>query len=301
MFPPSFDYHRPGDVTEALDLLADLKDAAVVAGGHGLVPDMKAGTASPGALVDVSDLDLAGVAVDGETVRVGALATHADLAASERLREAAPVLAEAAGSVGDRQIRNRGTVGGNVAEAHPAADPPAAVLAADATVHARGPDGERAVPADDFFRGDGATALADDELVTEFALDSRPGAYERRTHPATGYATVGVAATVTVADGTVSEPRVAATGAADRPVRLTAVEEALVGVVLDDADGDGLASGETAERAAANAGESLDSDRFRSDAHASGSLRASLLPTYAEQAVARALDRAARGTGGGPR
>lgn len=304
MFPPQFDYRRAETVEAAVDLLASLEDAAVVAGGHGLVPDMKAGTANPGTLVDVGGLDaLAGVDADGDAVRVGALATHADLAGSAALADAAPVLADAAAAVADRQIRNRGTVGGNVAEADPAADPPAAVLAADATVRVRGPGGARAVPAGEFFRGPGETALAGDELVTELLVPRRAGgAYARRTDRATGYATVGVAAVVSVADGAVEGARVAATGAADGPVRLSAVEEALAGATVDGgAPADGSDVPEVAGRAAGRAGEALDPDRLRSDVHASGAFRARLLPTYAERAVGRALDRARDATGGGAR
>lgn len=309
MFPPRFDYRRADTVDEALDLLAAGGDAVPVAGGHGLVPDLKAGAAAPGTLVDVSGLDaLDGVEVDeeadnrdGDAVRVGALATHADLAASEPLADAAPALAEAAAAVGDRQIRNRGTAGGNVAEADPAADLPAAVVAADATVAVRGPDGTRTVPADDFFRGGGETALSADELVTELRLPAHDrGGYEKRTHPATGYATVGVAVVADVADGAVTDPRVAAAGVADRAVRLPSVEDDLAGAPVDDVDpavdgGDDIDLSTVAD----GAGDDLDAERLVGDAHASADFRVRVLPTFVERAVERVLGRP--GTGGGGR
>ncbi len=284
MFPPAFDYRRAGSVEEALDLLASRADAELLAGGHGLLPAMKTGRASPGLLVDVGDLDLAGIDPGDPTV-VGALATHADLADADGSWERAPVLAEAAAHVGDRQVRNRGTVGGNLAEADPAADLPAATVAADAALVVRGRDGEREVPAGAFFEGDGDTALDDAELVTEVRVPAAAGgAYARKTHPASGFALVGVAAVVATEGGTVTAARVAATGVTDRPVRLGPVESALVG---ESATTTAVAA--AAERAA----DDLDASRLRSDAQVSGEYRAALLSTYAERALASALDRAA--------
>lgn len=294
MIPGEFDYYRASTVTEALELLdahAD-HDPQLLAGGHGLLPSMKTGEASPEVLVDVGGVDALGdIEADATGVTVGALVTHADLAASERLREHARVLAEAAANVADRQVRNWGTIGGNLAEADPAADLPAAVVAADATIRARGPDGERAIRAKDFFVGREETALADDELVTAIFVPHREGAgaYAKKTHPATGYAMVGVAAVVAVEDGDVTHARVAANGVLDRAVRLRAVEDALVGVPADDSG----AVGDAAERA----GDDLDPDRLVGDAYASGEFRAHLLESYAERAIGTALERATGGEG----
>lgn len=310
MFPPQFDYRRAETVEGALDLLAASgdRDARPLAGGHGIVPDLKAGDASPDLLVDVSGVDaLAGIDADGGAVTVGALATHADLASSSVLRERAPVLAAAAEHVGDPQIRNRGTIGGNLAEADPAADLPAAVVAADATLHLRGPGGERTVPATAFFEGAGETALAEDELLASVEVPAHPaGAYVKRTHPATGYAMVGVAAVATVGEattavdgtatavdgaatavgeGTVTDAGVAATGVMDHAVRLRSVEDAVEGAPVD------LDVGAAAERST----EALDPDRQVGDAHASAAFRADVLPTFVERAVRTALDRVSNG------
>lgn len=290
MFPAQFDYRRADTVEEALDLLAASadRDARPLAGGQGVVPDTKADEAAPDLLVDVSGVEaLGGIEAGVDTVTVGALATHADLASSADLEATAPVLAAAAEHVADVQIRNRGTIGGNLAEADPAADLPAAVVAADATLHLRGPDGERSVPAGEFFEGSGETTLAEDELLSAVEVPAHQGgAYAKKTHPATGYAMAGVAAVAAVEGGAVTDARVAANGVMDRAVRLRGVEEALTG---ERADLD-------VARAADRAGEALDPDRQIGDAHGSAEFRAQLLESYAERAIETALTRAsARG------
>lgn len=288
MFPAECDYHRADDLEEALELLevhAD-RDPELLAGGQGLVQDMKARVESPEVLVDVGGVEeLAAIERDGDAVAVGALATHAELAAAESLRADARVLAEAAAQVADPQVRNRGTIGGNLAEADPAADLPAAVLAAGATVLVRGPDGERSIPAGEFVRGPGASALADDEVLVRVDVPATDGggAYARKTHPASGYATVGVGARVEVAEGAVAAARVGVTGAFDAPTRLPAVEEALVGAAADEVDVDAAA-----ERATAD----VDRGRLRHDHAVSGAYRAEVLPAYAGRALHTALERA---------
>lgn len=320
MFPPAFDYHRATTVEEALDLLkahggdrergddergegaatddggpdeasaSDDPDVAVLAGGHGLLPDAKAREAGPDVVVDVNEIDglrgIEGGDHGDEVVSIGALTTHAALADSPVVAERATVLADAAAAVGDVQIRNRGTVGGNLVEADPAADLPPAMVAADATVALAGPGGERTVPAGEFFEGDGATAIGEGELLTEIRVPSAPaagGAYAKKTHPASGFALVGVAATVGVTDWTVTNARVVATGATPAPVRLERVEDAVVGGAADD---------ETVAAAAERAGEGLDPDAVRSDEVASAEFRRHLLSSYAERALTDAVDRA---------
>lgn len=317
MFPAQFDYVRAGSVEEAIDLLrrhAD-RDASLLAGGHGLLPAVKADEAHPGVVVDVSDLAaLDGIDVDGfegrsspspsgdGALRVGAVSTHADLASSDRVRAHAPALADAAERVGDVQIRNRGTIGGNLAEADPTADLPAAVLASDATIRVRGGDGERAIPASAFFLGGGETDLRDDELIAHVRIPTaEAGAYVRKTHPATGYAVVGVAVAFETDGGTVVDARVAVTGVCDRPVTLPSVEAALEGLSIDDADSieDEDAIAAAAERAPAD----LESARTIGDHHASAEYRVGLVAPYAERAIERALDRAPATDGaaeGGP-
>ncbi|WP_115863606.1 FAD binding domain-containing protein [Halorussus litoreus] len=301
MFPGEFDYRRATSVEEALDLLATHGDSGaetvIIAGGHGLLPEMKAREATPEVVVDVSDLDdlrgiEAGEAPDEPTV-VGALTTHATLADSPVVRDSATVVSEAASAVGDTQIRNRATVGGNLVEAHPAADLPAAMVAADATLALVGRDGERTVPAEEFFRGDGDTAVEDgdpaienDELLTEIRVPSAPaagGAYAKKTHPASGFALVGVAASVAVTDWTVTAARVVASGATSAPARLRSVEDALVGRSADR---------DTITDATEGAGDELDADEVRSDATASAAFRTHLLSSYAERALTTAVDRA---------
>ncbi|WP_459193639.1 FAD binding domain-containing protein [Halosimplex sp. J119] len=293
MFPDDFDYERATSVSEALDLLEEHADAEVeiLAGGHSLVPAMKTEGRSPDVVVDL-DVDALDAinALDDRTV-VGALTTYADIADSRVLRANAPLLAETAAEVGDLQIRNRGTIGGNLAEAHPGADPPAAVLASDAIVLLRTRDGKREVPATEFFRGDGETAVEYGELVAGVRIphtDDAGVAYAKKTHPATGYAMVGVAAVVEVTGEVVSTARVAATGAVDRAVRLPSVEDALV---------DERPDSDSIDAAASEARADIDPERLRSDPYASGEFRGELLETY----VARALESAAERVAGEPR
>jgi len=292
MFPAEFDYERADSVAEAVDRLAAHAEAGteaeLLAGGHGLVPAMKAGERAPDAVVDLDTEELVGVTERDDALAVGALTTYADLADSALVRERAPALADAAGAVGDVQIRNRGTLGGNLVEAHPAADPPAAVLAADATLVLVGPDGEREVPAADFFVGERETVVEPAEILTEVRVatggeateaGTNDAGYVRRTHPATGYALVGVAAVLDRDGETVTDARVAATAAVERPVRLPAVEAALTGGPVD---------ADAREAAAAAAADGLDDGRFRSDPSASGEFRRQLLATCVERALAAA-------------
>ncbi|QPV64623.1 xanthine dehydrogenase family protein subunit M [Halosimplex litoreum] len=301
MFPAEFDYERAASVSEALALLDEHADADVeiLAGGHSLVPAMKNRGREPDVVVDLDVPALDAVnALDDRTV-VGALTTYATLVDSGAVRSTVPLVAEAASEVGDTQIRNRGTIGGNLAAAHPGADLPAAVLASDATILLRNRDGKREVGATDFFRGDGETAVERGELLTGVRVphaDDGGFAYARKTHPATGYAMVGVAAVVETggggggddgSEGVVSSARVAATGAVDRAVRLPSVEDSLVDEPLDAA---------TIDAAASEATDDIDTGRLRSDAHASGEFRGELLETYVGRALETAADRAAGDT-----
>lgn len=289
MFPPQFDYEKPGSLDEALDAL-EAEDAVALAGGHDLIPALKARDADPGTVVDLGALDeLRGVervAGDGgEHLSVGALTTDADLLAADPA--GVDALLDATRAVGDAQIRNCGTVGGNIAAAHPASDIPAATLAAGATLHLVGPEGDRAVAAEAFATGDHETLCGDDELLTRISIPIHPdagGAYARKTHPSTGYAAVGVAARLRVVDGAVTDPRVAAVGLCDAPVRLSAVEAGLAGA-------DAGAPVEAVESAAERAGEDVNA-ATREDHIVSAEQRRALLPKYAETAVSEALSRA---------
>jgi len=277
VFPAGFDYEAPESVADALDAHAKRENAAFLAGGHSLLAEMKRGETAPDTVIDLDKIDrVRGVGVDEGTVRVGALTTYSSLA------EDAPAgaLADALDHLGDRQIRSRGTVGGNLAACDAGADLPPVALATGATLTAQSRDGERNVDADDFFTPGGETVLRDGELLTEIEFPACDGsAYVKNTHPASGYALVGVSAAVTVESGAVASARVAATGAVPGPVRLSGVESALEG-------------GANAEDAAAHAPDDVPADLLRSDPHASGEYRASVLEPYAERAVTAALERA---------
>ncbi|AXG11255.1 FAD binding domain-containing protein [Haloplanus rubicundus] len=285
MYPDEFDYERPETVDEALDLLTEYPEAEVLAGGHSLLPTMKSGLASPDLLVDISRIDeMRGIDHADGTVSIGGLTNYATIDESEVVRENVTVFAEAAHAVGDVQVRNRGTVGGNLAHADPASDLPAAALAADATMVVRGPDGERRVDADDFFFGMYATDVAEDELLTHVEFPARPaatGAYAKKPSPSSGYAMVGVAVSLTVDAGIVEDVGVAANGIMDHGVRLDPVEEALRGTTPDD---------ELVRRAAESAADELDEMMMMDDLQASAAFRAQLLESYAERALREAGD-----------
>ena len=201
MYPAKFEYFRAASVEEAVALLHRHGDASVLAGGHSLLPIMKLRLAQPGAVVDIGHIHiLRGISHHDGAVRVGALTTHATIAASDVLRQECPLLAEAAGHIGDPQVRNMGTIGGNIAHADPASDLPAVLVALGATVQVSGPSGDRSVTARDFFTGLLETAKDDGEIIT--AVDvPRAGAgsgsaYLKFEHPASGYAICGAAAIV---------------------------------------------------------------------------------------------------------
>jgi carbon-monoxide dehydrogenase medium subunit len=265
MFPAHFDYHKPATLTEALRLLRDLPDAKLLAGGHSLVPAMKLRLAAPAALIDLGALhELRGVRSEGAALRIGALTTHAVLASSPLVRQASPLLAECAAQIGDLQVRNRGTIGGSLAHADPAADLPTAMVALGATLVAEGAAGRREIAAADFFVDLFTTALQPGEALVEVRVpNDAPGsgsAYLKHRHPASSYAVVAVAARVTVTGGTIAAADVVIGGATVTPVRVAAAQAALVGqapgeavfaaaaahvgVALPDPLGDPYASGD---------------------------------------------------------
>jgi len=288
MYPDEFDYYEAETVSEAIDLLDEhaMEETELLAGGHSLLPAMKTGLSSPDVLIDIGDVDeLHGVDVDGDTLSVGAMTRYSELLDVDAAHEHAPALTAAVEQVGDRQVRNRGTIGGNLAHADPASDLPGAALASDATLVVHGPDGERTIPAEDFFFGMYATDVGPSEILTRVELPSATdaiGTYAKKPSPSSGYAMVGVSALLTVDDGTVTSARVGANGVMDHGVRLDAVEEALVGERLDDA---AIAS------AAARATDGLDTALMMDDLQASGEFRAQLLEVYTERALERAAER----------
>jgi carbon-monoxide dehydrogenase medium subunit len=276
VIPAAFSYARADSVDEAIALLAEHgDDAKLLAGGHSLLPLMKLRLATPSVLIDVGRLDdLSFVRDDGDTLAIGGLTRHHDVEHDAVLREHAPLLAAAAGEVGDPQVRHRGTLGGSLAHGDPASDLPAVVLALRGDVVVRGSGGERVIAADDFFRGFLETALAPDEIITEVRVPKTGGAgwaFEKFNRRAQDWAIVGVAAVGGDAPG------VALVNMGSTPVRAGAVEGALRG-------------GASAADAAALAGDDTDPP---SDLNASPDYRRHL----ARVLVGRALDSVATTAG----
>lgn len=284
MYAPHFEYARAGSVQEASSLLREKPEAKLLAGGHSLLPLLKLRTASASWLVDIGRIDeLKGVRrVDGQA-QVGALTTHAALAASPELPQA---LSEAAAGVGDWQVRNRGTIGGNVAHADPASDLPTVLTALGATFHLASASGERALPAADFFRGVFETALASDEVLTAIEVpllgEGSGSAYAKMKNPASGYAMLGAAAVVTLQEGRCAEVRVALGGLTPRPVRAASVEAALAGKAPDAS-----ALAAAAQEVAGDLG-----DFVLGDIHASEEYRRAMVPVYVRRALESAVERA---------
>jgi carbon-monoxide dehydrogenase medium subunit len=215
-------YHRPSSVDEAAALFAKGSDAKYLSGGHTLIPVMKQRLASPSDVIDLGKIkDLVGVEVSGDTVTVKAATTHYDVASNGAVQKAIPALAHLASVIGDPAVRHRGTIGGSIANNDPAADYPAAVLALGATVKTN----KRSIPADDFFKGLFATALAEGEIITQvsFPIPAKAG-YSKFPHPASRFALTGVFVVKTKS----GDVRVAATGASQSGVmRVPAIEAAL--------------------------------------------------------------------------
>ena len=228
MIPAAFDYARPTSLDEAVGLLAEHgDDAKLLAGGHSLLPLMKLRLAAPSVLVDIGRLrDLSYIREDGDRIRIGALTRHTDIEHSDVLAREVPLLAHAAGQVGDPQVRHRGTIGGSIAHGDPASDLPAVALALGATLTAVGPSGSREIPADDFFQGFLETALGADEVLTEISVPRMPGAgwsFQKFNRRAQDWAIVGVAAVHNGSTG------VALVNMGSTPVRATGVEQAVAG------------------------------------------------------------------------
>ena len=289
MYPRSFEYHAATDVADALDLLAEHgdRDLELMAGGHSLLPTMKSGLATPEVVVDLGDVDeLTGIDHGDGSTRIGAMTTYTALVEDDDL-DRTTCLSETAAAIGDEQVRNMGTIGGNIAHADPAADLPAAVLASDVTIHAQGPDGERTIDASSFFEGMFTTALGEDELLTAVEvphLGSQDGAaYVKKASPSSGYAMVGVAAVLETDGDTITAARVAANGALDHAQRLAGVEDALSDESLDTDD--------LADSAAEHATDDVEDYMLMDDTQASAEFRAHLLEVYTRRAIETAVER----------
>lgn len=257
-----FNYHRPASLEEAKKLLAANDSAALIAGGMTLLPTMKARLAQHSDLIDLSGVaELQGIRESGDGIEIGAMTPHADVASSDLVRSSIPALADLADSIGDAQVRNRGTIGGSISNSDPAADYPAAVLGLAATVHTD----RRDIAADDYFLGMFQTALEPGEIVRAVTFPTpKRAAYAKFPNPASRYAVVGVMVAET-ADGI----RVAVTGAGACAFRATALEQALAGDFS----------------AAALDGLTVDAADLNGDLHASPEYRAHLVVVMARRAV----------------
>lgn len=286
MYPAKFEYYRAGSVQEAVSLLQQHSGAKVLAGGHSLIPTMKLRLAQPPALVDIGRIaDLRGITQADGTIRVGALTTHAMLESSSVLQQHCPIVAEAAGEIGDRQVRHKGTIGGNLAHADPASDLPGVVLALGAVIHTTGTNGDRQINASDFFVDLLTTALQPDEIMTAIEVpvlgDNTGSCYLVFEHPASGYAICGAAAVVTLAgDGTCESASLCFNGVTATPHNASAVTAALAGQAPDDA---------TIDQAVDN---NLSISDPMGDVHASGPYRVELAKVYGKRALKSARDRA---------
>ena len=287
MFAPSFDYYRAKSVADAADLLRQHPGAKLLAGGHSLIPLLKLRLASPAALIDIGRVaELKGITLGNGVARIGALTTHAELATSATIRDNCPALAEAARMIGDPAVRNRGTVGGNVAHADPASDLPTVLTALGARFVISSGGQSKTTNGSDFFTGLMATTLGENDLLVAIEVPSRqPGqgqAYVKFSHPASRYAVIGVAAVVTASGGKCASAAVALGGLTPQAVRAPSVERAIVGQALSP---DSIAK--AAESVAADLGDDILGDVFASAAY-----RKAVAPVWVKRALTAAADRA---------
>ena len=281
MIAQNFEYSAPNSLQEALQLLAD-GSAKVLAGGMSLIPMMKLRLAAPDHLVDLRRVpDLKTISESSGEIHIGAMATHYDLESSPLLRQRCPLLAEAAGHIGDVQVRNMGTIGGSVSHADPAADYPASLLALGAKVRLVRAGGERTLSLEDFLVDTFTTAAEPGEIVREIIVpveESNTGVnYQKMLQPASGFAIVGVAVRLRKNNGKISLARVGVTGLASRPFRAAAVETRLEGAAGTDDD---------ILQAAAIIVNGVDAN---SDIHASANYRKQMAKVYGARALRAAL------------
>lgn len=284
MIPASFDYAAPSNLEEVIALLQAHRGARILAGGHDLLTQMKLHNAAPPMLIDLRAIrGLRGITTmsNPDTLQIGAMTTCTELALHPEVRARATALAEAADSIGDMQVRNASTIGGNLAFGDPAADLPAALLALDAVILTQGAHGPRNIPADQFFVGSFRTVLDSDEVITAVHIPLQKighrSAYEKFKNPANGYPIVGVAASLVLREGgAVVSCRLGLTGSEAHPQRLYQAEDAL--------------QGKNASAAAFTAAisQGMAGLKGRTDLYASGEYRVHLAAILAERALARA-------------
>ena len=261
MIPSQFTYKKANTLDEALSLLKEHgDDAKLLAGGHSLVPALKLRLNDPEVLIDISKIEsLKSITEHDGHIKIGAMVTHGEIAESALLKEKASFFAEGADLIGDVQVRNRGTIGGSIAHADPAADWPAILLAADATIHVQSTEGAREIAAEDFFHGLFMTAVAENEIVTAISVpvSGARTSYVKFMQPASRFAIVGCAVSVG-GNGTAENVRVAFNGVSSKPFRDKTVEGALEGQSMDVGT-IGDAAGKAAE------GVSIISDHYASE------------------------------------
>jgi carbon-monoxide dehydrogenase medium subunit len=290
MYPAPFEYHSPKTLAEALALLEQHGDAGkAIAGSMSLVPMMKLRLVTPAHVIDLRKLPgMVGVWETGGALQIGAMTTHRQIEHDATVRKVMPMMAEAAGNIGDRQVRNMGTIGGSLAHADPSADWPAVTIALDATLQLVSKSGERSVKAEDFIVGPLTTVLQPGELIAQVripAAAARTGrAYEKCPHPASRFAIAGIAAALTLdAAGKIASARVAITGVGPKASRASGVEKALLGKAPDAA---------AIEAAAAHATDGIE---VRDDLVGSADYKKHLAKAFAIRALTRAASEAGRG------
>lgn len=284
MIPASFDYVRPGSAAEAVQALTDAgEDGKILAGGQSLLPILRLRLAYPETVIDLGGIDeLVGVSDDGDAIVIGAMSTHADVLHDRLVAEHAPLLVQATQTVADRQVRHRGTFGGSLAHADPAGDLPAVALALDAELRVLGPNGQRSIPARDFFVDYLTTAMAPDEILTSIRIpklgDGWSTHYEKMNRVAQAWSIVAVAAAVHRSNGSITEARIGLTNMGPTPLRATGVEAALAGAE---------ASAAAVQSAAARAAEGTSAP---SDLSAKADYREHLATVLTRRAVLTAAD-----------
>jgi carbon-monoxide dehydrogenase medium subunit len=277
MIPAAFDYLRPSSLDQALAALTTNADPKILAGGHSLIPAMKLRLAQPKTLIDLSRLaDLNYIREQNGKIAIGAMTTHHAIESSALLTEKCPLLPQVAASIGDAQVRNRGTIGGSVTHADPAADWPAAILALEAEMEIAGPTGRRVVKANDFFVELMQSAVQPNEILVEIRVPATASsvAYVKFAQKASGFAIAGVAVVVEQATGTI---RVGVTGVAPKAYRAKAVERYLRGKTWD---------ANTLTKAATRAAKDVEA---LNDIHASAEFRAHLACVNTRRALERAV------------
>lgn len=280
MIPISFDYKKASSVDEALAMLDD--DSQLLGGGHSLIPTLKLRLNSPGTLVDISKIDsLKHIRDNEKSITIGAGVTHAQLAENDALASHCPMMVEAAREIGDIQVRNRGTIGGSIAHADPAADWPAVLLAANAQITVQNSGGSRTIDIDQFFEGFYSTALEEGEIITSISIpkteENKNSTYVKFKQPASRFAIVGCAVALNMDGKKVNSARVGLTGVADAAYRAENVERALAGNELNNT---------TINAAVQNVAEGVS---VMSDHYASEAYRTHLAHVFVKRALKKLL------------